>query len=262
MTVRTPAVAGTFYPRARAELEQTVDDLLATASSGAKPPKAIVAPHAGYMYSGPIAATAYARVAPLRDIVRRVVVLGPSHHVPLPGIAAPAATVMRTPLGDIDVDTDARNAIADLPGVVVDDRPHVDEHSLEVHFPFLQRVLSSFRILPLAVGHAEPGVVAAVLDALWGGPETLFVISTDLSHYEAHDSAVVHDRRTLDAVLRGAEDAIGPYDACGAFPLRGLMAAAPAHELLPELLDHRTSGDTAGTRDRVVGYASLAYVPS
>jgi AmmeMemoRadiSam system protein B len=262
MSVRPPAVAGTFYPGTRAELAQTVDDLLARASGGATAPKAIVAPHAGYVYSGPTAATAYARLAPLRDIVRRVVVLGPSHRVPLSGLAAPAATVMRTPLGDIDVDTDARDAIVDVPGVVVDDVPHAAEHSLEVHFPFLQRVLTSFRILPLAVGHADPATVAAVLDRLWGGPETLFVVSTDLSHYEAHDAAVSHDRRTLDAVLRGDEQCIGPYDACGAFPLRGLITAAPTHNLVPELLDHRTSGDTAGPRDRVVGYASLAYVPA
>jgi MEMO1 family protein len=258
--VREPAVAGRFYPGRARVLAHAIDGLLAAApATTACVPKAIVVPHAGYDFSGPIAARAYARLAPARATVRRVVVLGPAHRVALDGLAALDADLLRTPLGDVPVDVEARAAAAALPHVVIDDAPHAGEHSLEVHLPFLQRTFDAFSVLPLVVGIATAEEVAAVLDAVWGGPETLIVVSSDLSHYEPHDVATAHDIRTVDAILAGRIDAIGPRDACGRFPLRGLLLAAARHGLRPQLLDRRTSGDTAGPRDRVVGYAAIAF---
>jgi AmmeMemoRadiSam system protein B len=263
--VREPAVAGRFYPGRSRALAHSVDRLLADAAGrtagvdSEAVPKAIVVPHAGYEYSGPIAASAYARLAAARSTVRRVVLLGPAHRVALDGFAVPNADLLRTPLGDVPVDVQARAVVTALPGVVIDDAPHAGEHSLEVHLPFLQRGFDEFAVLPLAVGVATPEAVATVLEAVWGGPETLIVVSSDLSHYETHDAAIAHDIRTVDAILDGRIDAIGPRDACGRFPLRGLLLAAARHGLRHELLDRRTSGDTAGTRDRVVGYTAIAF---
>jgi AmmeMemoRadiSam system protein B len=252
--VRRPAVAGLFYPDDPRELAATVDALLAATPSPVDTvaPKAIVVPHAGYVFSGPIAASAYARVMPARNTIRRVVLLGPSHRVALEGIARPSVDAFRTPLGDIPLALDA------VPGVVVNDRAHAREHSLEVQLPFLQRALETFTLLPLVVGACTPDAVAAVLDRVWGGPETLIVVSTDLSHYEDHASAARHDRATADAIVARDVGAIGPYDACGAFPLRGLLAAATVRAIDPVELDLRSSGDTAGPRDRVVGYGAFA----
>jgi AmmeMemoRadiSam system protein B len=248
-----------FYPARATLLTETVDELLSGGHAEPRAPKALVVPHAGYMYSGPIAATGYTCLAGARDTIRTVVLLGPAHRVPLTGLAAPSVDAFRTPLGDVMIDTAARATALDQPGVTIDDTPHAPEHSLEVHLPFLQRTLTDFRVLPLVVGRADADLVANVLDALWGGPETLIVVSTDLSHYERHDAATEHDERTVSAVLEGRIDAIGSYDACGAAPLRGLMVAAARHGLHPQLLDRRTSGETAGDRTRVVGYAALVY---
>jgi len=263
VTVRAPAVAGRFYPGDEATLRAAVDEYLAGAvTTDGAPPKAIVAPHAGYMYSGAVAASAYAALAECRAVVRRVVLLGPAHRVALDGIAAPTVDAFRTPLGDVVVDTDARDAIGDLAGVVVDDRPHTGEHSVEVHLPFLQHVLTEFRVLPLVVGRASSDQVAAVLERLWGGPETLIVVSSDLSHYESNDVAHEHDRRTAAAILAGDGSALDGHDACGVYPLRGLLVAARHRHLEPRLLDLRTSGDIAGSTDRVVGYGAFTFTPA
>ena len=266
MTVRQPAVAGLFYPRERRDLAAAVDGLLHAAAHEASatlyPPKALVAPHAGYIYSGPVAATAYATLASRADAITRVVLLGPAHRVPLAGIALPTVDAFRTPLGDVPIDGAAREILLSLPGVVLDDAAHAEEHSIEVHLPFLQRTLRTFSIVPMVVGRCDPHTVAAALDAVWGGDETLVIISSDLSHYEDHASAARHDRATAAAVLDGSADAIGPYDACGAYPLRGLLEAAREHALTPALLDLRSSGDTAGSRDRVVGYGAFAFATS
>jgi MEMO1 family protein len=257
--VRPPAVAGTFYPDDAHALAADVDRFVRDARYDGAPPKAIIVPHAGYVYSGPIAGSGYAAVAPLAGTVQRVVVLGPAHRVPLQGLAVPSVDAFVTPLGPVEIDTQARDLALACDGVVVDDVPHAPEHSLEVHLPFLQRELgSTFRVLPIVVGRAAPATVAAVLDALWGGDETLIVVSTDLSHYENYDSARLHDAETVAAILNGDIDAIDPYDACGAYPVRGMLAAARAHELAVRLLDLRNSGDTAGSRDRVVGYGAFA----
>ena len=260
-SMRRPAVAGLFYPGEAAGLSQAVSELLRHADAkSAAVPKALIAPHAGYVYSGPIAANAYALLAPARDTITRVVLLGPTHRVAVRGLAVPAAASFSTPLGTVDVDADAISRLRTLPQVVVSDAAHALEHSLEVHVPFLQTVLARFTLVPLAVGHAEPEEVAEVLDALWGGPETLIVVSSDLSHYLAYPRAQRVDRATCDAILALRSD-IDHEQACGATPVSGLALAARRRKLRPELIDLRNSGDTAGDKDRVVGYASFAFYP-
>jgi AmmeMemoRadiSam system protein B len=237
-----------------------VDDLLADAPAAPVDAKAFIAPHAGYIYSGPVAASAYRVLASRREDIRRVVLLGPAHRAHLLGLALPSVDLFRTPLGDMAIDAAARERLCDLDGVVVDDGPHDAEHSIEVHLPFLQRVLDDVEIVPLVVGHAATADVARVLDDLWGGRETAVVVSSDLSHYEDQESATRHDRVTTEAIAHQDGAAVGPYDACGAYAVRGLIEVARERGLEPVVLDRRTSGDTAGPRDRVVGYAAIAYV--
>lgn len=254
---RAATVAGTFYPADPARLARDVDGYVGP-GSGEPPPKALIAPHAGYRYSGPIAGRAYARLRSARGQVTRVVLLGPAHFVALSGLAVTAADRWVTPLGPVEVDDAARRAVLEVPAVVAADHPHAGEHSLEVHIPFLQRLLGSFQLVPIVVGRATPDTVAAVLDTVWGGPETLIVVSTDLSHYYDHDTATVLDRRTAAAVVAGRADDIGPEDACGALAVRGLLIAARRHGLRTALIELGTSADTVGPRDRVVGYGSFA----
>jgi hypothetical protein len=261
MKVRPPAVSGMFYPDDPRELSAIVDALLADAAPDAAPapaPKALVVPHAGYVFSGPTAAIAYATLRPRRAEITRVVLVGPAHRVLLDGLALPAAGAFRTPLGDVAIDPAAREVLARDPAVVIDDRPHADEHSLEVQLPFLQRALDAFTLVPLVVGCCASATVARVLESVWGGPETIVVVSSDLSHYEDHDSAATHDRITAAAIVARKSEALDPRDACGAYPLRGLLEVATARDLEPVLLDLRSSGDTAGPRDRVVGYGAFA----
>jgi AmmeMemoRadiSam system protein B len=251
-----------FYPDDANVLRAAVDEYVTAAVYDGAAPKAIVVPHAGYVYSGPTAGVGYASVTPLAGTVTRVVLLGPAHRVPVDGLAVPSVDAFATPLGPVAVDNEARDVALACDGVTVDDLPHAPEHSLEVHLPFLVRTLGpDIRVLPLVVGHAAPGVVADVLDALWGGDETLIVVSSDLSHYEDYASARAHDERTAAAIVDGAIDRIDPYDACGAYPVCGLLTAARRHDLGVRLLDLRSSGDTAGPRDRVVGYGAFALAP-
>jgi MEMO1 family protein len=254
---RAMAVAGTFYPADPARLAQDIDSYVGPGSAD-PPPKAIIAPHAGYLYSGPIAGRAYARLRTARGRVTRVVLLGPAHFVAVAGLAVSAADRWVTPLGPVEIDDAARRAVLEVPGVIAADEPHAPEHSLEVHLPFLQRVLGSFQLVPILVGRTTPDSVAAVLDSVWGGPETLIVISTDLSHYYDHDTATLLDRRTAAAVIAGRADDIDPNDACGALAVRGLLVAARRHGLRTSLIKLGTSADTVGPRDRVVGYGSFA----
>ncbi len=259
--VRPAAVAGVFYPGDRAGLEEALRECFAEPRDPgirAGFPKAILVPHAGYVYSGPIAASAYALLRPARGVVRRVVLLGPCHRVAIRGLALPAAQAFETPLGLVQVDREAAALLSDLPQVVTSDAAHAPEHSLEVQLPFLQSVLGEFELVPLAVGQASAHEVAAVLERLWGGPETLIVVSSDLSHYHDYDSARAIDRHTVDTILEGRGD-LDHEQACGATPLVGLLEAASTRALSPELLDLRNSGDTAGDRDHVVGYAAIAY---
>jgi AmmeMemoRadiSam system protein B len=261
VSVRPAAVAGMFYPAAPRELAREVDDMLAhSAASGLAPgfPKALIVPHAGYVYSGSVAAAAYDRLRPARGIVRRVVMLGPCHRVPVRGLALPEASAFATPLGQVPIDREAIGSLAGLPQVVVSNAVHAEEHALEVQLPFLQRVLGEFSLVPLAVGAATPEQVAEVIDRLWGGAETLVVISTDLSHYHPYDEARAIDRGTAQAIL-DYSTGIDHEQACGATPVAGMLLAAKRHKLNVELLDLRNSGDTAGDRGRVVGYASFAF---
>jgi AmmeMemoRadiSam system protein B len=258
---REPAVAGTFYPADAAGLRAAVEAHLADARPGppsGRHPKAIVAPHAGYDFSGAVAASAYACVGGLRGQLERVVLLGPAHRSPLAALAAPAADAWATPLGIVPVDTAAREHLLHAGLVVVSDEAHADEHSLEVQLPFVQVVLGDVRVLPLVVGRVAASSVADVLDSVWGGEETLIVLSTDLSHYHDRSTANELDRRTAATILAAQPEALGPGDACGVFPLRGLLEAARRHGLAVELLDLRTSADTAGNAARVVGYGAFA----
>lgn len=260
MTVtREPAVAGMFYPGNANTLRNTINSFLDDVDFKPGPmPKALIAPHAGYMYSGAIAASAYARLHPFRDIYTRVILLGPCHRVATRGLALSGADAFRTPLGDVPVD---RQLIAtlDMPGVGVFDAAHQFEHSLEVHLPFLQIVLGEFTLVPLVVGDAAPEAVAEVIGILWGGKETLIVVSSDLTHYLAYDEARDRDGLTCDAIERLEGDGIGYDDACGATPVKGLLIEAKRRSLEVSTLDLRNSGDTAGSRDHVVGYGSWMF---
>jgi hypothetical protein len=262
--IRPPAVAGAFYPAAPDALRHEVASLLAQAQprtpQAAPPPKAIIAPHAGYIYSGAIAATAYARLVPVRARIKRVVLLGPAHRVAVQGLALPGTGAFATPLGNVAVDADAVNLIADLPQVVVSGQAHALEHSLEVHLPFLQAALDDFKLVPLVVGRAPPQAVAEVIERLWGGDETLIVVSSDLSHYLPYAQAQATDRDTARQIL-ARQPVIDPHQACGAAPVNGLLVAASRCGLGPRLLDLRNSGDTAGDRARVVGYAAFGFYP-
>ena len=256
---RQPAVAGMFYPGETEALRQQVRQLLAEApEAGAAPPKAVIVPHAGYPYSGAVAATAYARLASLRDRVQRVILLGPSHHVPFHGLAASSAERFITPLGPVPVDHAGVETARALPGVTTLDAAHAREHSLETQLPFLQEVLGEFSLVPLVVGDAGPEEVGAVLEALWGGPETLIVISSDLSHF--HDDATARelDTATAKAIEALAPDRIGYDNACGRHPVNGLLWVAARHGHRVTTLDLRNSGDAGAPRNRVVGYGAFA----
>ncbi|HET9043356.1 MAG TPA: AmmeMemoRadiSam system protein B [Burkholderiales bacterium] len=259
-TVRPPAVAGLFYPGNQVELARDILGMLEQsrdASLAPGFPKALIVPHAGYIYSGQVAAHAFALLRPAAGIVKRVVLLGPCHRVAVRGLALPGTAAFETPLGSIPIDEEAVRAIADLPQVVNFPATHAREHSLEVQLPFLQQVLREFKLLPLVVGSASAEEVAQVVDRLWGGPETLFVISSDLSHYRSYEAAREIDGRTVQAILDFRTD-IDHEQACGATPVTGFLLAAKRRGLTIEFLDARNSGDTAGGRDRVVGYASFA----
>jgi hypothetical protein len=261
--IRPPAVAGTFYPGGSQTLSRDVLTLLATAkpeAATATPPKALIVPHAGYIYSGATAAQAYASLTSVRGTIRRVVLLGPVHRVPVRGLALPGAAFFATPLGQIEIDQEAVAAIGALPQVVRSPAVHAQEHSLEVQLPFLQLALDNFKLLPLAVGDATPAEVAQVLDAVWGGDETLIVISSDLSHFLPYASAQAVDHETVQGILQLQPD-LNHQQACGATPVNGLLLAARKHQLQPHLLGLCNSGDTAGDKSRVVGYAAVAFTP-
>jgi len=262
--VREPAVAGRFYPADPDELRATIRRFLAgstetssAATPEAPPPKGIIAPHAGYVYSGPIAGTAYSALRGLRGRIRRVILFGPAHYVRLRGMALPSADIFQTPLGPVPIDREAAERALTLPFVVINDAAHAREHSLEVHVPFLQEVLGDFSVVPLAVGEVTPEEASAVIELLWGGEETLFVVSSDLSHFNDYQTAVRVDTETARLIesLR-FEDLTGER-CCGFRPISGMLEAARNRGLRVRMLDLRNSGDTAGPRDRVVGYGAF-----
>ena len=265
--IRPPAVAGMFYPGDPSSLRDDLASCLAVPPAPTSVPaasgllKAVIVPHAGYVYSGGTAGKAYALLAPLAGRIRRVVLLGPCHRVSVRGLAAPTVQAFATPLGSIPLDRAAISALADLPQLVASDAAHAQEHSLEVQLPFLQTVLGSFQLVPLAVGQTGAAEVAQVLDRLWGGPETLIVISSDLSHFHGYAEAQKIDHVTADHIL--ALEQLTSFDqACGALPINGLLAVARRRGLRIERIAQCNSGDTAGDKSRVVGYASFAlYEP-
>ncbi|PLY12052.1 MAG: AmmeMemoRadiSam system protein B [Sedimenticola sp.] len=259
-TIRRPAVAGMFYPGDPAELRAEIQQFLAQAK-GAKitAPKALIAPHAGYIYSGPIAANAYALLNGIAEHIQRVILLAPAHRMAFSGLAASAADRFQTPLGDIEVDKPALRQVLALDQVNTIEQAFDNEHSIEVHLPFLQEMLPNFRIVPLLVGDASAEQVDEVLEILWGGDETLIVISSDLSHFLDYATA-----RQMDAEATRAIESLEPEDlsynhACGRIPIKGLLLAARHHHLKVTTLDLRNSGDTAGPRNQVVGYGAYAF---
>ncbi len=258
-SVRLPAVAGAFYSGNPEALQSQIGRLLASAStSTTRQPKALIAPHAGYIYSGAIAASAYGCLLPYRDLYRRVILLGPAHRVRFRGVALPATTSFATPLGEIALDQDACRSLRSLPLVCVSEEAHALEHSLEVHLPFLQNALTSFTLVPLAVGEASSEEIASVLDALWGDEKTLIVVSSDLSHYLPYAKARECDEQSARMIL-GLRAELNHDQACGATPINGLLHAAQRRGLRTQMLDLRNSDDTAGDRNRVVGYGSFAF---
>ena len=279
---RRPAVAGRFYPGREPDLRREVEELLGEAARessrsgegwpGSRPdalpesaepsalrPKALIAPHAGYVYSGPVAASGYALLSPLKGSVQRVILLGPAHRWPFQGLAVSSAAGFESPLGRVPLDHEAIGLALELPQVVVLDEAHEGEHSLEVHLPFLQTILGSFTLVPLVVGDASPEEVAEVLRLLWGGPETLVVVSSDLSHYLPYSQAVEVDELTARAIEALRPEEIQEDQACGRTPMGGLLLVAREKGLRVERVDLRNSGDTAGPRNQVVGYGSFLF---
>jgi AmmeMemoRadiSam system protein B len=262
-TVRQPAAAGAFYAGQGQVLAANVRALLAAAELQLVPitrtPKAIIVPHAGYIYSGSTAALGFAQLAGGRKSIHRVILLGPVHRIPVRGLALPDADSFATPLGEVRVDPAAVASISAMRQVVRSPAAHAFEHSLEVQLPFLQMALDHFTVLPLAVGDATPAEVAEVLEILWGGEETLLVVSSDLSHFLPYESAQAADQATVQRIL-ALNGPLNHEQACGGTPVNGLLLAARRHGLRPQLLGLCNSGDTAGEKDRVVGYASIAFM--
>lgn len=259
MNTRKPAVAGTFYPADPRVLRAEIESYLAQVKETGPVPKALIAPHAGYRYSGPVAASAYGRVRDGRGRIERVVLLGPAHRVPVRGMATTTAESFDTPFGPVAIDREAIAKLEKLPRVFASDRAHEDEHSLEVHLPFIKATLGDVKVVPIAVGDATIEEVADVLDALWGGPETLIVVSSDLSHYLDYPSARALDAETTRAIESLAFERIGEDQACGRVPMRGLLAVAARRGMSVTTLDVRSSGDTSGKRDWVVGYGAWGF---
>ncbi|WP_235276130.1 AmmeMemoRadiSam system protein B [Methylotenera sp. G11] len=265
-TIRPAAVAGSFYPGDRQALADNIGALLQQAAAGTPvslgtgtaPPKAIIVPHAGYIYSGQTAAIAYSHLTRWRTVIKRVILLGPVHRVPVRGLALPDVDAFTTPLGEVKLDKAAIASVSHMQQVVHSYPAHAQEHALEVQLPFLQSVLDDFKLVPLAVGDATPQEVAEVMETLWGGPETMIIVSSDLSHFLPYAVASEVDKSTVRNIL-GMQGGLTHQQACGGTPVNGLILSAKKHGLHPVLLDLCNSGDTAGDKNRVVGYAAFAF---
>jgi MEMO1 family protein len=258
LSIRPPAVAGSFYPQNASQLNELLEDYLTNSDVDITPPKAIIAPHAGYIYSGQVAANVYKNIEKLKTQITRVVLLGPAHRVYVEGIALPSNTHFATPLGNVPIDTEVLEELEHHSYVQFSDAAHEQEHSLEVHIPFLQKVLNDFTLIPLLIGNAEPDQVATILKELWGGDETLIVISSDLSHFLNYETACETDSNTTRLIENFDYENIGSNQACGCMPMRGLLKYAHEKNMSIQTLDLRNSGDTAGTKERVVGYGAYA----
>ena len=260
MSIRSTAVAGTFYPNNPNELHTDVEGLLKHAEGSPEQPKAIIAPHAGYIYSGPIAARAFASIYKQYPTINRIVLMGPAHRVAFQGVAASSSDYFATPLGEVPVDHASLQPCIENGIVKYFDSAHEQEHCLEVQLPFLQEVFDQFfEIIPLLVGDAESSQVGNVLRALWGGAETLIVISSDLSHYHDYETAKKIDSRTTALIEQFQGEQLDYDSACGRLPIQGLLLVAKEQGLHCKTLDQRNSGDTAGPHDRVVGYGAYVF---
>ena len=257
--IRTPVVAGKFYPSDPTELRRMIGGYLKLVKPLTPVPKAVIVPHAGYIYSGPVAATAYASIAMVGSRIKRVVLLGPAHFVPFDGLAYHGADTFLTPLGSIPIDRAALEALDGLPQVHHLDAAHDSEHSLEVQLPFLKEILKDFSLVPLAVGKADPWEVSEILQKVWGGPETLIVVSSDLSHYHDYATAKRLDSKTSKLIETLQMEEIQPNDACGSYPIKGLLREARDRGMTSLTVDLRNSGDTEGPRDKVVGYGAFLF---
>jgi MEMO1 family protein len=257
--IRKPAVAGMFYPKDPKELSRDLEHYLAQAPTNKILPKAIIVPHAGYVYSGAVAAVAYQLVKNNKNKITRVILLGPSHRVAFPGLALSTADYYETPFGNVSIDKELAESLTSMAQITYNDAAHAAEHSLEVHVPFLQHTLNNFTLLPLVVGDARADEVSDVLLKVWGGEETLIVISTDLSHFEDYETAQAQDKKTCSHIEQMNPECLEYHDACGRIPVSGILVAAKTKGLKIATLDLRNSGDTAGSKDRVVGYGSWAF---
>ncbi len=257
--IHPAAVAGTFYPADQDQLRGMISRFLQDAQVKNIQPKAMIAPHAGYPYSGPVAASAYAHLANRKESIERVVLLGPAHRIHVVGFAASSAKAFATPLGSLLVDQQVLQRALDLPQVQIFDQAHVGEHSLEVHLPFLQMICPNVSIVPLLAGEAQDRQAAELLETVWSGPETIIVISSDLSHFHDYTAAKTLDAATAEAIEQLRPEAIGQDSACGRIPIRGLLSVAKRQGLKVTTADLRNSGDTAGTKDRVVGYGAFLF---
>jgi AmmeMemoRadiSam system protein B len=263
-TTRPAVQAGRFYPASPDALGRRVEEYLEAGVAGATDdPVAVIAPHAGYKYSGPIAGSAFAPwIKTGGTHPRRVVLLGPSHFVDFNGLALAPHAAWSTPLGTVGVDAQAMESLRQFPFVRVYEPAHEREHCLEVELPFLQAVFPSLTVVPLVIGRARDEEVAEVLDALWSDDSTRVVVSSDLSHYLAHEEARSMDRDTARAVEGRDADALTPTRACGYRAIRGLLSIARRRDLAIRTVDLRNSGDTAGSRDAVVGYGAFHLAPT
>jgi len=259
--IRPPAVAGMFYPANPDVLRDMIEQDLAQATpSVASAPKVLIVPHAGYIYSGSIAASAFVLLKPYRQLIKRVVIIGPSHRVGFNGVAISSADYFKTPLGLLCIDKDAQAKLSGIAGVHINDEAHAAEHSLEVQLPFLQDLLDEFAIVPIVAGNASPQLIAEIIETLWGGTETLIVISSDLSHFHDYQTAQQLDQATSQAILDLDVNKLDSEHACGCVGIRGLLAFAQYHPLQATILDLRNSGDTAGSKDSVVGYGAYLFM--
>jgi AmmeMemoRadiSam system protein B len=259
--VRRPAVAGSFYPSDPAELRRSLAELVRPSITGEAPqraPWALIAPHAGYRYSGRTAGIAFEEFLDAEDAIERVVVIGPSHRVPLLGLALPDCDAFETPLGTVPIDRELADLVGQLPQVSVNAAAHALEHSLEVELPFLQTILGDFQLLPMVAGMATPEEVAEVLEVAWTLPGTRVVVSSDLSHYLSDEAARGVDRATADRILK-LDYPLKPNEACGAIPINGLLCACQSAGLVPRLLDLRNSSAASGDFEQVVGYGAFAF---
>ena len=257
---RYPAVAGSFYPADPAELKNEVNLLVSGKQVITQAPKAIIAPHAGYIFSGPIAGSIYSQLQPVSNKIKTVILLGPAHRVAFHGLGLSSASEFETPLGSVTTDRRLYKKALTLQQVAINDEAHLLEHSLEVQLPFLQTVLTQFKIVPIVVGHCQPSDVAELISLLWGDDETLFVISSDLSHYHSYVDAQQFDNASSAAIEALDSNFITHNHACGSTAINGLLIVAKEHGLNVEMLDQRNSGDTAGDKDRVVGYGAYAFL--